>query len=306
MDCALWLNRKKILTAAEIEENLDIASLRGYLLAGTLIPWLEEHKGKRFVKRLEALKHDDPRLNEKIAEIFGGTITAPYKTLDGSTADHSAFGSASSFAMALSSFDIGSAGSYNYNAISSFGSYYGFLRAVTSGNFGSFELTGLLSSFSSGGSFTYGREWLWSFIQSYYGGSFITTSAGSFSYGWEWLWSFIHSYYGGSFVTTSGGSFTYGWEWLWNFIQSHFGGGSFTITSAGSFTYGWEWLMELFGGFGSFRGQFGSFGLGNFGSFNGINKDKLPELRLDEYDFILLKTLIDCPLDRFGYGIHNI
>lgn len=326
MDCALWLNRKKISTAEDIPENLDIASLRGYFLAGSLIPWLNEHGGKRYAKRLAALSPDDPQLNGKIARIFGGSAdaSAPYKALEGTAA-----GSAPLIS-ALSSFNIGSAGSYNYAALSSFGSFYNFIGSLSGS--GSLEfLTSFSSSSSytghewewlwnrlfggsssfgvtSGGSFSYGWGWLWNLL---FGGSssFGVTSGGSFSYGWEWLWNWLFGS-SSSFGVTSFGSFSYGWEWLWNWL---FGGSSsFGVTSGGSFSYGWEWLRRLFG-FGSFNWSI--FGSGSFGSFdrnmlkvldNAQNDNAPPVPQLDEYDLILLKTLINCPLDRFGYGIHNI
>ncbi len=358
MDCALWLNRKKIYAASEISDNLDIASLRGYLLAGSLVPWLEEHGGKHYAEHLAELSHDDPLLNDKIARIFGGNMSnsAPYKTLDGGSDE------TSPIIAAITSFNIGSAGSYNYNALSSFGSFYNFLQSFTSAESGSFKFQEYFTSFTSftgsygiksvewewlwnflsggssftvtsGGSFSYGWEWLWNFL--FGGSSFTATSGGSFSYGWEWLWNFLFG--GSSFTVTSGGSFSYGWEWLWNFL---FGGSSFTATSGGSFSYGWEWLWNLLLGSSSFtvtsggsfsygwewlrqllfggRGSFGSFdwrtfGFGSFGLFDLGLFDKLqnaePEKllpHLDEYDLVLLKTLINCPLDRFGYGIHNI
>lgn len=338
MDCALWLNRKKISAASEISDNLDIASLRGYFLAGSLIPWLEEHGGKHYAKRFAALSHDDPMLNGKIAQIFGGKAgdSAPYKTLDGNLSEVIDFSiNTNSITAALTSFNIGSAGSYNYAAISSFGSFYAFLQSFTGTESNSFKLREYITSYSSsssfilgkwewlwsllfgsssfttsGGSFAYGWEWLWNLL--FGGSSSFTTSGGSFTYGWEWLWNLLFG--GSSSFTTSGGSFAYGWEWLWNLL---FGGSSSFTASGGSFTYGWEWLWQLlFGGRGSFNsfdwngfgfGSFGSFGFSLFDAAQNAEAENLPALpQFDEYDLILLKTLISCPLDRFGYGIHNI
>lgn len=326
MNCALWLNRKKISSASEIRGNLDIASLRGYFLAGSLIPWLKEHGGEVYAKRLESLDHNDPQLNDKIARAFGGRTedTAPFKALDGGFADTSGTAPASGASFVWESF-IGSGSLHSYTVPASFESFRSLvlssgkafssaefrniLTSYTNSSFSSFfewewlwkALLGYTGSFTvtSGGSFTYGWEWLWKILLSY-GGSFTASSGGSFAYGWEWLWELLLSYRG-SFAATSGGSFTYGWEWLWELLSNY--GGSFAATSGGSFTYGWEWLQKLLGGAGSF----GSFGYGSFGSFDPGMFDHLNDLpKLDEYDLVLLKTLISCPLDRFGYGIHNI
>lgn len=294
MDCALWLNRRKIFTAAEISGNPDIASLRGYLLAGTLIEWLNEHGGKRYAKKLAALSPDDERLNEKIAGIFG-IRSAPFKELSGESAPIRAESSAlssfpdSSLNALLSSYPIGSAGSYNYAALSSFGSFQSLLRLFE--NSGSYTLSSF-GSFSFGSFSQWEREWLFSLLYGY--GSF---SMGSFTFGsfhqWEWEWLFRLLFGYGSF---SAGSFSFGsfsqWEWL---LRLLFGYGSFSANSFsfGSFSFE-EILKRLFSGYGSF----GS------GGFRSPIPDKA--LALDEYDLIMLQTLANCPLDRFGYGIHNI
>lgn len=315
MDCALWLNRRKIYTAAEIAGNPDVASLRGYLLAGTLIEWLNEHGGKRYAKKLSALSPDDDRLNEKIAEIFG-IRSAPFKELSGENAQVRAESSGSfpvsSLNALLSSYPIGSAGSYNYAALSSFGSFQSLLRL--SENSGSYSLSSF-GSFSFGSFSQWEWEWLYRLLFGY--GSF---SVSSFTFGsfhqweWEWLYRLLFGY--GSF---SESSFTFGsfsqWEWLFQLL---FGYGSF---SGSSFTFGsfsqWEWLFRLLFGYGSFSANsfsFGSFsleellerlfsGYGSFGS-GAAHPDKA--FAIDEYDLIMLQTLANCPLDRFGYGIHNI
>lgn len=329
MDCALWLNRRKIFTAAEISGNLDVASLRGYLLAGTLIGWLNEHGGKRYADKLSKLSPDDERLNEKIADIFG-VKSAPFKELTGGTAPRILQNAANvpdiSPSSLLSSYPIGSAGSYNYEAISSFGSFWNVfaessysLSSSISGSGGSYSIEWeqwlrLLfgyGSFSAGsyefGSFLSGSfsfsQWEWLFRLFYgYGsfsvGSFSSLSFGSFSQ-WEWEWLFRLLYGYGSFSTESfsTGSFSQ-WEWLFRLL---YGYGSF---STGSFAFGSfsiESLLSLFRSYGSFT--FGSFGgSGSFGSSFRADAGFF----LDEYDFIMLRTLADCPLDRFGYGIHNI
>lgn len=326
MDCALWLNRRKIFTAAEISGNLDIASLRGYLLAGTLIDWLNEHGGKRYARKLSALSPDDEQLGEKIAEIFG-TRPTPFKELNGGdTVKHAAPAlPEGSFSSMLSSYPIGSAGSYNYAALSSFGSFESLLSAVSTGSYS-------LSSFSGG---SFGSEWerLFALIYGYGSFSFGSLSFGSFLQ-WEWLFQLLYGYgsfSAGSFSRLSFGSFhEHEWEWLFRLL---YGYGSF---SAGSFSFGslsfasfwqWEQLLRLLFGYGSFPansftlGSFslenllqmlfshgGSFGYGSFGSFKSMPPSAFPSdgIFIDEYDLIMLQTLANCPLDRFGYGIHNI
>lgn len=116
--------------------------------------------------------------------------------------------------------------------------------------------------------------------------------------------------------TGSFGSFEFGshLQWAWLFTMLAQGHGSFTFGSFTSFhEWEWEWLLRLFGGYGSF----GSFYFGSFGNltFNWLSEffgsfspnAFFPDLsELDEYDRIMLETLMNCPLDRFGYGIHNI
>ncbi len=281
MDCALWLNRRKIYTAAEIAGNPDVASLRGYLLAGTLIEWLGEHGGKRYAKKLSALSPDDDQLNEKIAEIFG-IRSSPFKELSGENAKVNAENSPpfpdSSIGAFLSSYPIGSAGSYNYAALSSFGSFQSLLQLSES--YGSYTLSSF-GSFSFGSSS--GWEWLYRLLFGY--GSF---SVNSFTFGsfhqweWEWLYRLLFGY--GSFSAGSFGSFS-GWEWLYRLL---FGYGSFSANSFSFGSFSFEELLRLFSGYGSF-------GSGTARAFS-----------IDEYDLIMLQTLANCPLDRFGYGIHNI
>ena len=302
MDCALWLNRRKIFTAAEISGNLDVASLRGYFLAGTLIEWLDEHGGKRYAKKLSKLSPNDKMLNEKITRIFGAEPVL-FKELKGETAPQVSDTSDISASSLLASYPIGSAGSYNYEAISSFGSFQNILTES------SYSISSYLYGSLSGSGGSYSIEWEQWLSQLFGYGSF---SMGSFSFGsfgsfsqWEWLFELLYGY--GSF---SAGSFTFGsflsgsfsqWEWEW-LLKLLYGYGSFSM---GSFTFGSfsvESLLRLFKGYGSFVfGASGSFGTGS-GGFANPNTGFF----LDEYDLIMLRTLANCPLDRFGYGIHNI
>lgn len=239
MDCSLWLNRKKINSAAQISDNLDVASLRGYFLAGSLIEWLEEHGGKKYAANLSKLSHDDPALNEKIAEIFNGN-PLPVKQLDGTSSKKntwvkvqnvsgiSSFKMPNSFKFMNSSFATGS-----YSGSFEFGSFLAYL----SERFGSFNITSFLgTSFS---------EWEW-----------------------EWLWEYLRGYSSGSFVSSS-----------------------FSLTSLPTTSFSqWERFYEMFANFS-----------GDWSSFT----ETIP-FGMDEYDFIMFKTLMICPLDRFGYGIHII
>lgn len=230
MTCALWLNRCKVYRASEISENLDVASLRGYFLAGSLVEWLRANGGEEYANELSRLSPDDGELNEKLAAVFGGE-PLPAKPLGA-------------------------------------GDELPFVAAEPTAPFSSAMSSHPLSSFTE-----------------------------SFSISWQFT------------PTGSFGSFS---ERLFALFSREYG--SFGLGSRTSFhEWEWEWLYKLFGGYGSF----GSFSFGSFGSFtiNWLNEffgsfspnasfPILPEL--DEYDRIMLETLLNCPLDRFGYGIHNI
>ncbi len=320
MDCSLWLNRKKITSAAQITGNLDVASLRGYFLAGSLIEWLEEHGGGKYAAKLAKLSADDPSLNEKIARIFGGK-PLPAKPLDGALSVGSAGGLTGSFRTGGASFRMPNSFRFtntSFSAVGGSGSAYfsglsSFLAYLSGGSGGSFGASSFLNSSFS--------RWFWELLSGYSGGSFVSTSFFTTSFSqwkWEWLWEFFGSYSGGSFVSASSFSSSFAqweWEWLWEFFRSY-SGGSFVSTSflGASFAqWEWEWLWEFFGSYSggsfvsaSFLGwerSFGSFA-GGFGSFGGGSFRENPFL--DEYDLIMFKTLMMCPLDRFGYGIHII
>ena len=248
MDCSLWLNRKKINTAAQIPDNLDVASLRGYYLAGSLVEWLYEHGGGEYAEKLSALDHNDECLNEKITQIFNGTPIAS-KPLDGAF-DNNKVADGRVSRGAESSFRMPN--SFRFTNLSSFSSYEFGSRGVT--------------SFSEFASFL-------AYLRGMRGGSFAVTSFFSTSFSeheWEWLWEFLRGYTSGSFVSTS------------------FSASSFSQT--GSFLSLWgNSKLSL----SDLQGEWGSF-------------DKWKSLGIDEYDFIMFKTLMICPLDRFGYGIHII
>lgn len=131
---------------------------------------------------------------------------------------------------------------------------------------------------------------------------FTEFGSGSFSYealtSFGELWELLRKF--GSFNITSFTSFAgfwnfHEWEWEW-LLKLYSGSGSFVSTSFSSFGKG-------FGSFDVFGNIFGLLN-GNMGSFE--LRKLLENLALDEYDLIMFETLMLCPLDRFGYGIHNI
>lgn len=127
-------------------------------------------------------------------------------------------------------------------------------------------------------------------------GSFSYEALTSFGEFWELLRKFGLF---GSFNLTSFTSFGGLWkfhEWEWEWLLGLYKGGSFVTTSFSSFGKG-------FGSFDVFGNIFGLLN-GNLGSFE--LRKLLENLALDEYDRIMFETLMLCPLDRFGYGIHNI
>ena len=282
MNCALWLNKQKVQHASEIPENLDVASLRGYFLAGSLVDWLRNNGGEEYAERLSKISPDDPDLNAKIENIFGGkpvrskrlrtaseTISAPFVQANGS------------YSLDISSYNVTSFRFVSYGSGSAYlqlSSWSEFLQKFGTSSFGSFNI----------GSYSH-WEWLFKLFG---GGSFYLGSFSSFhEWEWEWLFSLFNS--GGSFRLGSFTSFReWEWEWLFSLFSS---GGSFSMSSFG---FGSFFLRFWNGFFGSFRG---------FGSFGSLNAPALPDFPvLDEYDRIMLETLMRCPLDRFGYGVHNI
>ena len=267
MNCALWLNKQKVHHASEIRENLDVASLRGYFLAGSLVDWLRENGGEKYAEKLSKISADDPELNKKIAKVFGGKplISKPMQTgssekpngqiPQGLGSAVSSYRLPSSAALGSANYGSGASGLFSYLQLSYFSEFWNFLQSFGTSSFGSFN-------------------------------------RGSYSE-WEWLFSLFRQSYG-SFYLGSFSSF-HEWEWEWLFrLFTGSSAGSFSGSDVGSFNRSF-WNI-LFGSFGSF----GSFG---FGSLNVLDL-QLPVL--DEYDRIMLETLMRCPLDRFGYGVHNI
>lgn len=290
VNCALWLNKHKIYSAVEIADNLDIAALRGYFLAGSLVEWLGENGGAEYAKKLSRISPDDSRLNEKLAEVFGGK-PLPAKSFGNTDGALQNGADNKNGVSSANGFAFGSAGSFGaYNSLIAFGSAREMLQ-------------NLQGSYAHG-SFTFGSYRYLERLFELFSGSFGSFYFGSFSqYEWEWLFRFWAGGYG-SFGSFSFGSFSrYEWEWLFRFLTG--GYGSFGSFAFGSFSF-WEMLRR----FGSFRGQgFGSFpsSLGSFAPsavFGAFDENALAGL--DEYDRIMFGTLMICPLDKFGYGIHNI
>lgn len=238
MNCALWLNRRKVFSAEEIPDNLDVASLRGYFTAGSLLCWLREHGGENYADKLEKISPDSPELNEKIAEIFSRSPKDcdPCGTEKGKSAAPQ--GKSVPF--------IELKGTIKPGVRRNPGSFFSSGR-VTSLS-GSYRFTG---GYGSGGSGISRRFWEW-----------------------EWEWE-----------TSSGSSGSFG-----SYLKQ------LRLRRADSFT---------FGSYGSFGGQ------GSFRYWEQLlDSEEEPEedvlAGLDEYDRIMYHCLKFCPLDRFGYGIHNI
>ena len=252
MDCAIWLCRRKIFSADEINANFDIAAIRGYFLGGSLISWLRAHGGEAYADALSRLDPSDSALNDKLTEIFTQKkCSVPVHHADENVIravdmlKNSGTESPASSGLYGGSFSAGS-----------FGSYLSILR------WGSFSAR-------------YGS----------FGASSFSRSSFTKTWQWEWEWRF-GSFRGGSFRSGSfkGGSFRYGQA------------GAFGSYSFGSF------------GFGSFRwANFGALPLGMLpSSYRGIPLGSFRAMTADEYDEIMYRCLNMCPLDRFGYGIHNI
>ena len=204
MDCCLWLNRKKISSAAEIIDNFDLAAVRGYFLGGSLSEWLRAHGGTVYADRLDKLRTldpQDPQLNDRLAEVFGVSAGAVTEVFCGNVPDNgmSRCGSFGSF----SGGSWGGSGSFNFG---SYGVFQGSGLGIGSGG-----LTAL-------GSYRFSLwewEWEWRFA----GRGSFRGSFGSYRFG------------SGSYLLGSFGSFP------WGSFSGSFGAGSFGgFGSGGSIT----------------------------------------------------------------------
>lgn len=236
MDCALWLNRKKVFSAEEISENLDLAALCGYFTAGSLIEWLNGHNGEEYAEKLSFISPKDPLLKEKIAEIFGGQPVS-YKT----------FGNGEEVQTLTKNDNAVSSGSYpRFGINSSF-------ENISSKNLNSFHFA--LNEFGSG---VVNSRLFGSYNLSSYSFKSFLLNIGFNSYSVSsWLYS----------------SFWYEWEWEWERIFGSFGFTSYSYSSFREFMSIWQMkygsrFYNIFGSFnssylsaifGSFRGGFGSF-----------------------------------------------
>lgn len=241
MDCAIWLNRRKIFSADEISENFDIAAIRGYFLGGSLIKWLDSHGGSELARHLENLSPTDPALNDRLTEIFTNKkCNVPVHKADENLIRTIELlkGGVPVTGSAQAVCDIGSytAGSYS-------GSFAGGSFAAGSFTYGSF------------GSYQHKWEWEWGF------GSFRTGSLRYGSSGYSLGGSFAYEL--GSYRYSSG-SYRAG---LGSFVFGSFAGGSFR----GRFTLG-SFRFDTGYGMGSYRG----FPVG--GSFRSVTADEYDEI----------------------------
>ena len=197
MDCCLWLNRKKISSAAEIIDNFDLAAIRGYFLGGSLSEWLREHNGDVYADVIDTLDPSDEMLNDRLARAFGITPGAVQEVFCGSSGANPAQNGGSF----TGSFPAGSgmAGSWSGSFFSGsfgYGSYQGF--------------SGSGSSFGLSGSYRFSLwewEWEWRFGRR---GSFSLGSFGSYLFGaGSYFFGSLGSFQPGSFPGLSG-SFTAG------------------------------------------------------------------------------------------------
>lgn len=210
MNCALWLNRKKVYSAAEIPLNLDVAALRGYFLAGTLVKWLRANGGKQYADALEKIPTDSNGLNEAIAGIFSHGSASPLAGGKvGSAFDTCAENGAAAYLPRFGTSFTGSYGSHRawLSAGGSFSSSFGtgsfFTGSYASGSYKAF-----------GGSF---HEWEWEWlVKRRFGGSFGSGSygsaagiLGSFPVGYKGFGSFDISAAAEYFGSGSGGSFRF-------------------------------------------------------------------------------------------------
>ncbi len=189
MDCAIWLNRRKIFCAGEIAENFDIAAIRGYFLGGSLIKWLNANGGENYAEALSLLDENAPDLNDRLTEIFTGKrCNAPVHKADERLI-------AAVDILKNKQLPCSFSGSFPFD-FGSFGSFMGYFGSYNSDSFrfGSFF----------GGSYSWEWEWEWLFrlfgygsfnFGSYNFSSFLAAfSAGSFNFG-----SFAAAFSAGSF-----------------------------------------------------------------------------------------------------------
>lgn len=224
MNCAIWLNRRKIYNASDIPDNLDLASLCGYFTAGSLVEWLKTHGGESYAAEIENISPKDPLLKEKFGKIFGGKPVAYKEFGKGAVqAQNPCF-------LPVSAGSGGKIGAFG-SATSSYPRWK--MKLLGSFNFSSYTFSSYLLKIGFGSAKS---------------GSY-SVSSGIFAHEWEWEWErFLSSY--GSFNTTS---FAYGsfLAALRAFFAKNYG--SWNYGSAGSRVFGsFREDFTLKNGFGSY------------------------------------------------------
>lgn len=293
MSYALWLNRRKVCSASEIADNLDLASLCGYFTAGSLVGWLKEHGGEQYARALEEVSPKDPALKDRLAEVFGGKPVKYRELKGGGTQTGACSIQGTSALYGASSFNSSGLWAMSSGGLGVFGSWIPSwkLRLLGSFNFTSYSYRSYLLNIGFGSGF------------GGYAGSYLY-SGGSFGYEWEWEWerflkglgsfnSVVGSYAYSSFISALRAFFSvsYGYSSFGSFGAWRFG--SWRFGSFGAWNLG-SWSKLRFS-----RSSYG--GVGSFGSFT-LGE----EIDSDEYDRILMECLFGCRLNGYGYGIHNV
>lgn len=298
---ALWLNQRKIYSADEISDNLDLASLCGYFTAGNLVGWLMSHGGESYAEALADISPKDPELKEKLCEIFGGQ-PVKYKQFKSGDNKSAVSGADLSFSSVRGSFALNSSApgtSFmrgNHLSSGKAGSGYPMwkLKLMGSFNFTSYSFRSYLLNIG---------------FENTFGGSFSLSSFSSrmSGYNWEWEWerflSRFGSFYGGSFAS---GSLVYEsfYTALKAFFAQKYGSWNFGSRSFWALTRGsWNIFGLLYGSRG-LSGSRGTYSAGITGSM--INGSQNVFMDSDEYDRILMECVFGCRLNGYGYGIHNI
>ena len=167
MRFCLWLCGNKVSRASQIKDSFDLPALKGYLLGGSLIKWLEENGGKNAAKKLKKIDYSG-NVEEQLEKAFGvkSSFSLDYAprfsivtpaSVCGKSCSSGSFKAADSFfgeEREIGSFGVGSFGTGSF--------YVGSFRA------GSFEI----GSFNAG-SFRVG---------SFTAGGFTADANGSFTY----------------------------------------------------------------------------------------------------------------------------
>ncbi|MCL2077462.1 MAG: hypothetical protein FWH08_03535 [Oscillospiraceae bacterium] len=312
MNCCLWLNGVKIRHADEIKNNFDAASLRGYFSGGSLIRWLNANGGGEAAGRLAQTSGSDdltrrleyafgldeePPESSKISELpetdgFDYPMFIPLE-INHETLNQSSFGAG--LFKGIGSFGFSGLGSYELGSYE-LGSY----------ELGSYEL----------GSYELVSYELGSGLEFYGLGSY---GWGSYRFGYYGLWG-LGSYSFGSFGIYGGiGSYNFGHYGFgsYNFGSYNFGLYGFGLGSYNFGSYGLGSYDLGFYGFGSYdfgSYDFGSYDFGSYDSGSYISADRIVSNPNDYvfgscYDALrawLESFLNNCPLNRYGYGIHII